>query len=158
MHPLSSALCEKKIDSARLVPVAASKEGIRVEEDRMRSLVPRRLKRSIRTAFGTKTREKRKLSWGRRLRCSSAMTHELSMVQRSSRIRSAAVRRREDKQAEREGSQSQKDRLCILPCIDGFEMLDYSDLSLVRIARIDHYKVRPKVWLQLRREHRVRHD
>lgn len=37
-------------------------------------------------------------------------------------------------------------------------MLDNSSFGLIRISRIDPYKVRPEGWLQQRRENRVRHD
>lgn len=79
---------------------------------RSRSFVRLRRNNSARTAFGSQTREKRKLKRGMRSIASSAMTHDVSIVLSTTiRFTNRSVLRRKHEQAESDRAESEESLL-----------------------------------------------
>ncbi|MCU1276402.1 MAG: hypothetical protein JWO48_3833 [Bryobacterales bacterium] len=86
VSPRSSTPCRmSSISNTSMVTLSYSLQRVMNAYERSstfkRSLVARRLNNSARTAFGRRTRGKRKLSCGKRSRRSRATTHDVSIVQ-----------------------------------------------------------------------------
>jgi hypothetical protein len=85
-HSTPNSLDEQKLNGAFIIVVATFQKGVAIKEGSQPVLRSPAFEEILPDRFGNQNSREEKLSFGRRSRWSSAITHELSIVQRRSRI------------------------------------------------------------------------